>query len=162
MGVSVPGVTMSSSWKDSSDFASLAAALSRVKRPPAGSSVNETRALVNTRVPVVDKEGKSPLESEPSLEHEPSLKREPSLEHEPSLEREPSLNLPTQHELLLQQHKRTVSVLEFEASGARFLSGGHDHAVAYWDFSGMSRESPQPFRFIEPVGAYGVPRHRMT
>lgn len=145
---------MSSSWKDSSDFASLAAALSKAKKP------------VKTVDDNVKKEGEQKLKEkcEPKIA-EITGDTEDTEDTENTVVTptvysdflEP-LNLPLAESLTLKQHKSTVSALEFEGSGSRFLSGSHDMTVAYWDFNGMVREQPEPFRFIEPMGSYPVQR----
>lgn len=132
-----------SSWKDSSDFASLAAAFSQAKK------------LAKPRDAVIKKEETvKPSETEIISQIEvpvPDIKNEPKYTDFP----EP-LGLPITNSLIFKQHKSTVSALEFESSGSRFLSGSHDTTVAYWDFNGMVKDEPEPFRFIEPMGSYTV------
>ena len=131
-----------SSWKDSSDFASLTAALSQAKKlskqPPSKEASVEVKEveIVNTVV-------ETPLE--------PEKKESKSYSDFPS-----QLSIPLKNSVTFKQHKSTVSALEFEASGSRFLSGSHDFTVAYWDFNGMVKDQPEPFRFIEPMGSYTV------
>lgn len=128
-----------SSWKDSSDFASLAAALSKAKKPvkPVNEVVLES---IKTEPEATEVATVTSGQTEYSEFNEP-------------------LNLPLAESLTLKQHKSTVSALEFETSGSRFLSGSHDMTVAYWDFNGMVKDQPEPFRFIEPMGSYTVKRY---
>ena len=65
--------------------------------------------------------------------------------------------------LAISQHRKAVTSLCVEASGSRFYSGSQDGTVAYWDFKGMARERgtgrcvSEPFRFITPTdGAQGI------
>ena len=133
------------SWKDSSDFASLAAALSRAKKP-----------IKSNEAP--KKEFKEELTSS-GVEETLNLLNNDA-EVEPKLPKYSDfckpLNLPLTDSVTLKQHKSTVSALEFESSGSRFLSGSHDTTVAYWDFNGMVKDHPAPFRYIEPMGSHSV------
>lgn len=134
-----------SSWKDSSDFASLAAALSKARNP--------------SKVPA--NEVKEPIEEERKVHVEPEQTASSENTYFSAASNNytdfPSdLNLPLKDSVTFKQHKSTVSALEFEASGSRFLSGSHDFTVAYWDFNGMVKDQPEPFRFIEPMGSYTV------
>lgn len=131
------------SWRESSDFDSLAAALSQAKKLP----------KTPVKVEFLDK-------SSARTETEVALKTE---EETPPITATKvysdflgDLKLPFKESINFKQHKSTVSALEFESSGSRFLSGSHDFTVAYWDFNGMARERPEPFRFIEPMGSYTV------
>lgn len=132
-----------SSWKDSSDFASLAAALSQAKKlaKPKDSDSKREEPSKSSKTEIAPKE-EVPV---------PDMKNEPKYADFP----EP-LGLPIANSLIFKQHKSTVSALEFESSGSRFLSGSHDTTVAYWDFNGMVKDEPAPFRFIEPMGSYTV------
>ena len=129
-----------SSWKDSSDFASLAAALSQAKRL---AKQKETDTKKETKEESKESELKKPDLPAPTYEPKFNDFTEP-------------LGLPITDSIVFKQHKSTVSALEFESSGSRFLSGSHDITVAYWDFNGMVKDEPAPFRFIEPMGSYTV------
>lgn len=135
-----------SSWKDSSDFASLAAALSQSKKLAAKPKVFDY------------KKKEEPLESNKTetTPKEEELVTDKKIEPKYRDFPEP-LGLPVTNSMIFKQHKSTVSALEFESSGSRFLSGSHDTTVAYWDFNGMVKDEPEPFRFIEPMGSYTVP-----
>lgn len=133
-----------SSWKDSSDFASLAAALSQAKKL-AKSPEKQVKEIIK-EPEIVNTEIKT-------IENEPSI---PSIDTPTYSDFPDELGLPIKDSITFKQHKSTVSALEFEASGSRFLSGSHDFTVAYWDFNGMVKDQPEPFRFIEPMGSYTV------
>lgn len=136
-----------SSWKDSSDFASLAAALYKAKNLTK-SPVNELKEIKESEI--VKEEPKS------SVEPEQTASTDFSAVSTNYTDFPDALNLPLKDSVTFKQHKSTVSALEFEASGSRFLSGSHDFTVAYWDFNGMVKDEPEPFRFIEPMGSYTV------
>ncbi|KAI8616061.1 WD40-repeat-containing domain protein [Chytriomyces sp. MP71] len=60
--------------------------------------------------------------------------------------------LPISHHIKLADHRRTVSALSLDPSGARLISGGRDCTVKMWDFNGMN-EAFRPFKSInEPCG----------
>ncbi|KAJ3285866.1 hypothetical protein HDU79_006976 [Rhizoclosmatium sp. JEL0117] len=60
--------------------------------------------------------------------------------------------LPVSRQIKLTDHRRTVSALTLDPSGARLISGGRDCTVKLWDFHGMN-ENFRPFRSIdEPCG----------
>lgn len=132
-----------SSWKDSSDFASLAAALSQAKK-----LAKPKDAVIKKEEPVKHCETETTPQKEVLV---PDIKYEPKY-----TDFSDPLGLPITNSLIFKQHKSTVSALEFESSGSRFLSGSHDTTVAYWDFNGMVKDEPEPFRFIEPMGSYTV------
>lgn len=135
---------MSSSWKDSSDFASLAAALSKAKNFPNTLQKNEEKKLGKDHLIKIKQKEKDIDECLVSNSTSSYL------------DFPVSNPLPLSTSFVFKQHKSTVSALEFESSGARFLSGSHDTTVAYWDFNGMVKEQPAPFRFIEPMGSHTV------
>lgn len=130
-----------SSWKDSSDFASLSAALSQAKKPAKSQSYHVKKEEISGKQIEIEETSTKLLEesSEPTF----TDFKEP-------------IGLPINNSIDLKLHKSTVSALEFESSGSRFLSGSHDTTVAYWDFNGMVKDEPAPFRFIEPMGSYTV------
>ena len=133
-----------SSWKDSSDFASLAAALSQAKKLSNSSKTVPEAHKIKEDVERVENVTKETEEVEENV-----------IRYEDFPE-EFGLGLPLKNSVSFKQHKSTVSALEFESSGSRFLSGSHDFTVAYWDFNGMVKDQPEPFRFIEPMGSYTV------
>lgn len=141
---------MSSSWKDSSDFASLAAAISKAKNNISKNplALGNDEKKTKTKNESITEKGIDECIVSGSLERSSSpapLYQDFSLP-----------NLPLSTSFIFKQHKSTVSALEFESSGARFLSGSHDTTVAYWDFNGMVKDQPAPFRFIEPMGSHTV------
>lgn len=131
-----------SSWKDSNDFASLAAALSQAKKLQKSTDTKKIIEISRQNEPKI-----------PQMTQEQETKPETS---KYSDFQEEQFSLPITNSFTLKQHKSTVSALEFETSGSRFLSGSHDTTVAYWDFNGMVKDQPEPFRFIEPMGSYPV------
>ena len=141
-----------SSWKDSSDFASLAAALSQAKKLSKlpVKEVSETKEIV--------KEDPENVNTEPVELGNEGNKGYSNFPEESTYTDFPDqlIDLPLKNSVTFKQHKSTVSALEFESSGSRFLSGSHDFSVAYWDFNGMVKDQPEPFRFIEPMGSYTV------
>jgi WD40 repeat protein len=60
------------------------------------------------------------------------------------------VELPVTHSIKLKQHKKTVSALDVDRSGARLVTGSHDSTVALWDFAGMDA-ALAPFRYNAPV-----------
>lgn len=134
-----------SSWKDSSDFALLTAAVSQAKK------------LQNQKFTDTKKtESISYIEPVNFGEKSSSSREETNTFIPQYSDFSEDFKLPMTESFLLKQHKSTVSALEFESSGSRFLSGSHDTTVAYWDFNGMVKDEPVPFRFIEPMGSYTV------
>ena len=142
---------MSSSWKDSSDFASLAAALSKAKNSISKNPPEREENKPKTKSESITEKGIEECIVSGSQERSSS----PVVYQDFSLP-----TLPLSSSFILKQHKSTVSALEFESSGARFLSGSHDTTVAYWDFNGMVKDQPAPFRFIEPMGSHTVKRFK--
>lgn len=69
--------------------------------------------------------------------------------------------LPLSHEARIQAHAKTVAALDVDRSGSRLVSGGYDYNLGYYDFAGMDA-SLQPFRWIEPDGAYKVKALRFS
>ncbi|KAG8805552.1 hypothetical protein FRC17_005457, partial [Serendipita sp. 399] len=63
---------------------------------------------------------------------------------------------PTSHEAILKEHKKVVSALAIDPSGARFSSGSHDYDVKLWDFGGMGGGIGRPFKSFEPNENYYV------
>ena len=64
--------------------------------------------------------------------------------------------LPVSHQITLSAHAKTVTCLAVDKAGARFVTGGSDSDLYFWDFAGMTREL-RPFRHVEqPLGAYQV------
>lgn len=156
----------SSSWKDSSDFASLAAALSKAKTKTIPKTPLVKEENVNNHLTKAgDKDIKIDIdESLVSSSSSNSLLLTDQLDRLSSSPQSYtdfpvsslSEEFPPSSSFIFKQHKSTVSALEFESSGARFLSGSHDTTVAYWDFNGMVKDQPVPFRFIEPMGSHTV------
>lgn len=161
---------MSSSWKDSSDFASLTAALSQLKKKKAE---DESLALLSGKLKDNDKEdspkpaarpadadavnedecGREATNTNTAEENEGHPSASSELPQNESVPAEQSVaQLFPKFHCALPGHKSVVSCVSFERSGARLISGSHDATVAYWDFAGMSLDAPQPFRFIQPLG----------
>lgn len=63
---------------------------------------------------------------------------------------------PTQLTATLKQHKKVVSALAIDPSGARFASGAHDYDVKLWDFGGMGGGIGKAFKSFEPAENYYV------
>jgi hypothetical protein len=63
---------------------------------------------------------------------------------------------PTTHEAVLKEHKKVVSALAIDPSGARFASGSHDYDCKLWDFGGMGGGVGRPFKSFEPAENYYV------
>lgn len=63
---------------------------------------------------------------------------------------------PTSHEAVLKEHKKVVSALAVDPSGARFATGSHDYDVKLWDFGGMGGGVGRPFKSFEPAESYYV------
>ncbi|KAL7424891.1 hypothetical protein Q5752_000577 [Cryptotrichosporon argae] len=62
---------------------------------------------------------------------------------------------PVTHEIVLKDHKKAVSAIAVEPSGARIASGSHDYDCKLWDFGGMDSRL-RPFKSWEPNGNYFV------
>lgn len=63
--------------------------------------------------------------------------------------------LPITHEIVLRGHKRLVSALTIDPSGARVLSGSYDNEIRMWDFGGMDQKF-RHFRKFEPSEGHAV------
>jgi hypothetical protein len=63
---------------------------------------------------------------------------------------------PNSHTATLKQHKKVVSALSIDPSGARFASGAHDYDVKLWDFGGMGGGVGRAFKSFEPAENYYV------
>ncbi|KAJ3350977.1 hypothetical protein HDU83_009294 [Entophlyctis luteolus] len=60
--------------------------------------------------------------------------------------------IPVTRQIKLSDHRRTVSAVSLDPSGARLVTGGRDCTVKLWDFHGMN-DTFRPFRSIdEPCG----------
>ena len=136
-----------SSWKDSSDFASLAAALSQAKTLTKSKNIDIKNQITEKHLETEINTPKAEPTTTTTISEQSAFKYTDFNE---------TLELPVTNSTIFKQHKSTVSALEFESSGSRFLSGSHDTTVAYWDFNGMVKDEPAPFRFIEPMGSYTV------
>lgn len=64
-------------------------------------------------------------------------------------------NLPITKKVSIEQHTKTVSCIDIDSSGSRFVTGGYDYNIGYYDFGGMD-SSLQPFRYVNPDGAYKI------
>jgi len=71
---------------------------------------------------------------------------------------------PNTHTATLKHHKKVVSAIAIDPSGARFASGAHDYDVKLWDFGGMGAGVGRPFKSFEPAENYYVRTvsHRTT
>ncbi|KAG0145157.1 hypothetical protein CROQUDRAFT_46155 [Cronartium quercuum f. sp. fusiforme G11] len=65
------------------------------------------------------------------------------------------IELPISHEVLMQDHTKTVSSLSLDPSGARLVSGSYDYTCKLWDFGGMN-SSFKPFRSWEPRESHQI------
>lgn len=65
-------------------------------------------------------------------------------------------HLPISHQLIFCNHTKPISSLS--CNGPRFVSGGFDNLVKFWDFNGMDPAAPNPFRSIEPIESHQVHR----
>lgn len=63
---------------------------------------------------------------------------------------------PNQLTATLKQHKKVVSALAIDPSGARFATGAHDYDVKLWDFGGMGGGVGKAFKSFEPAENYYV------
>lgn len=63
---------------------------------------------------------------------------------------------PISHEATLKEHKKVVTALALDSSGARFATGSHDYDVKLWDFGGMGGGVGRPFKSFEPAENYYV------
>lgn len=64
-------------------------------------------------------------------------------------------DLPISKKVNIEQHTKTVSCIDIDASGSRMVTGGYDYNIGYYDFGGMD-SSLQPFRYVNPDGAYKI------
>lgn len=150
-----------SSWKDSSDFASLSAALSQMKKKKSEGADSIVEAKEQDKFETIAETKEStdePQKSETAkdltkVEGEATTSVNESTIQASSTEPciAVSKNFPKFH-CTLPAHKSVVCCLCFENSGARLISGSHDANIAYWDFAGTAMDDPSPFRFIQPLG----------
>ncbi|KAF9307137.1 hypothetical protein BGZ74_010628 [Mortierella antarctica] len=63
--------------------------------------------------------------------------------------------LPISHEILLNEHSKTISAMALDPAGARLVTGGYDFNMCFWDFAGMDTRF-RPFRSMEPCGAHQI------
>ncbi|ORX38002.1 WD40-repeat-containing domain protein [Kockovaella imperatae] len=63
--------------------------------------------------------------------------------------------IPISHEIVLKDHKKVVSAIAVDPSGARIASGSHDYDTKLWDFGGMDARL-RPFKTFEANGNYHV------
>ena len=66
-----------------------------------------------------------------------------------------ALCLPTTDRVTFPAHKRAVTALAVDAGNARFITGGYDCSVRFFDFGGMDRRF-RPFREIEPTDGSSI------
>lgn len=64
-------------------------------------------------------------------------------------------SIPMDEEVQLADHKKAVSALSVDSSGARIATGSYDYDVKLWDFGGMS-QSFKPFKSFEPFESHLV------
>ncbi|KAF7310708.1 Transcriptional factor [Mycena chlorophos] len=76
-------------------------------------------------------------------------------EYDPSDDDSDQPQFPTTHEIVLKDHKKVISALTLDPSGARVLSGSHDYDCKLWDFGGMDHRC-KPFKTWEPAGSYHI------
>ncbi|KAF9289790.1 hypothetical protein BGZ68_008635 [Mortierella alpina] len=63
--------------------------------------------------------------------------------------------LPISHEIVLNEHSKTISAMALDPAGARLVTGGYDFNLCFWDFAGMDTRF-RPFRSMEPAGAHQI------
>ncbi|KAI8598008.1 WD40-repeat-containing domain protein [Dissophora ornata] len=63
--------------------------------------------------------------------------------------------IPISHEIILNEHSKTISAMALDPAGARLVTGGYDFNVCFWDFAGMDTRF-KPFRSMEPCGAHQI------
>ncbi|KAG0255948.1 hypothetical protein BG011_004843 [Mortierella polycephala] len=63
--------------------------------------------------------------------------------------------LPISHEIVLDEHSKTISAMALDPAGTRLVTGGYDFNVCFWDFAGMDTRF-KPFRSMEPCGAHQI------
>ncbi|VVT47464.1 uncharacterized protein SAPINGB_P001724 [Magnusiomyces paraingens] len=64
-------------------------------------------------------------------------------------------SIPVSHELILSgEHKKLVSSISLDPSGARLLTASYDSTFKLWDFNTMDINSHHPFRSVEPLETY--------
>ncbi len=138
-----------SSWKDTSDFASLSAALAQMKKKK-----SEVKEVINEIEEVVVKSNEPTGEATIVAEDDKKEGENSSIQqHSEVVVQLPEEFISVKFHCSLSGHKSVVSCLNFERSGARLISGSHDSTVAYWDFAGMTLDAPEPFHFIQPLGS---------
>ncbi|KAJ1921495.1 hypothetical protein IWQ60_006738 [Tieghemiomyces parasiticus] len=55
----------------------------------------------------------------------------------------------------LADHRKAISAIDLDPSGARLISGSYDYSIKLWDFAGMDTAF-RPFRSFEPFGEYQI------
>ncbi|PJF19742.1 hypothetical protein PSACC_00395, partial [Paramicrosporidium saccamoebae] len=117
-------------YRNSTDYDELAKLIPRGfgKEAPESDGLTESR-LAETRR----------LES-------PAIAKRPAAEEL----QEYSIELPVTHSITLKQHRKTISALSLDKSGARLAVGSHDYTLSLWDFGGMDH-TLSPFRYLEPT-----------
>ncbi|KAF9206783.1 hypothetical protein BGZ49_001834 [Haplosporangium sp. Z 27] len=63
--------------------------------------------------------------------------------------------IPISHEIILNEHSKTISAMALDPAGARLVTGGYDFNICFWDFAGMDTRF-RPFRTMEPCGAHQI------
>ncbi|KAI1319808.1 hypothetical protein EDD11_003193 [Mortierella claussenii] len=63
--------------------------------------------------------------------------------------------IPVSHEIVLNEHSKTISAMALDPAGARLVTGGYDFNLCFWDFAGMDTRF-KPFRSMEPCGAHQI------
>ncbi|KAF9434981.1 hypothetical protein BGZ76_007103 [Entomortierella beljakovae] len=74
---------------------------------------------------------------------------------EGGLDQPDSSTIPISHEIILNDHAKTVSAMSLDPAGVRLVTGGYDFNVCFWDFAGMDTRF-KPFRSMEPCGAHQI------
>jgi WD40 repeat protein len=70
-------------------------------------------------------------------------------------EESPAQKIPDSHEITLKHGTKTVSALGLDPSGARWVTGGYDCVVKFWDFAGMAA-SLKAFRSLQPCERHQI------
>jgi len=64
--------------------------------------------------------------------------------------------LPVTHEVYLQKHRKPVTTIDIDRSGARMASGSLDYLCRIFDFHGMKENKRLAFQELEPHESHGV------
>ncbi|KAG0349606.1 hypothetical protein BG004_000012 [Podila humilis] len=137
----------SSSGQDSSNKQN-----SSLDQPQKGPSSTSMEAKSATERPFQDLVG-SPSTSMKGREI--SSDSDDDSDDDDAMENTSSTVIPISHEILLNEHSKTISAMALDPAGARLVTGGYDFNMCFWDFAGMDTRF-RPFRSMEPCGAHQI------